>query len=37
MPSMAVIPKIHKRLDNVPGRPVISSYGYYYTANTPSF
>ena len=24
-----LLPKIHKRLHNVPGRPVISTSGYY--------
>ena len=31
-----LLPKIHKRLHNVPGRPVISSSGYY-TENISSF
>ena len=31
-----LLPKIHKRLHNVPGRPVISSYGFY-TENISSF
>ena len=30
------LPKIHKRLDDVPGRPVISNCGYY-TENISSF
>ena len=31
-----LLPKIHKRLHNVPGRPVISNCGYY-TENISSF
>ena len=31
-----LLPKIHKRLHNVPGRPVISNSGYY-TENISSF
>ena len=31
-----LLPKIHKRLHNVPGRPVISNYGFY-TENMSSF
>ena len=31
-----LLPKIHKRLHNVPGRPVISNYGFY-TENISSF
>ena len=31
-----VLPKIHKRLNNVPGRPVISNCGFY-TENMSSF
>ena len=31
-----LLPKIHKRLHNVPGRPVISTSGYY-TKNISSF
>ena len=31
-----LLPKIHKRLHNVPGRPVISNSGYY-TENVSSF
>ena len=31
-----LLPKIHKRLSNVPGRPVISNCGYY-TENISSF
>ena len=31
-----LLPKIHKRLDGVPGRPVISNCGYF-TENIPSF
>ena len=31
-----LLPKIHKRLHNVPGRPVISNIGYY-TENISSF
>ena len=31
-----LLPKIHKRLDNVPGRPVISNRGFY-TENVSSF
>ena len=31
-----LLPKIHKRLYNVPGRPVISNSGYY-TENTSAF
>ena len=31
-----LLPKIHKRLCNVPGRPVISNCGYY-TENISSF
>ena len=27
-----LLPKIHKRLNNVPGRPVISNCGYYISA-----
>ena len=32
----SVLPKIHKRLHNVPGRPAISNCGYY-TENISSF
>ena len=31
-----LLPKIHKRLNNVPGRPVISNCGYY-TENISAF
>ena len=31
-----LLPKIHKRLNNVPGRPVISYCGYY-TENISAF
>ena len=31
-----LLPKIHRRLHNVPGRPVISNSGYY-TENISSF
>ena len=31
-----LLPKIHKRLHNVPGRPVMPNYGYY-TKNISSF
>ena len=31
-----LLPKIHKRLSNVPGRPVISKCGYY-TENISAF
>ena len=31
-----LLPKIHKRLHNVPGRPVISNSGYY-TENMSAF
>ena len=31
-----LLPKIHKRLNNLPGRPVISSCGYY-TENKSAF
>ena len=31
-----LLPKIHKRLHNVPGRPVISNSGYY-TQNMSAF
>ena len=31
-----MLPKLHKRLHDVPGRPVISNYGYY-TKNISSF
>ena len=31
-----LLPKIHKRLNNVPGRPVISNSGYY-TENISAF
>ena len=31
-----LLPKIHKRLQNVPGRPVISNSGYY-TENISAF
>ena len=31
-----LLPKIHKRLNNVPGRPVISNRGYY-TENISAF
>ena len=35
-PRFYLLPKIHKRLHNVPGRPVISNFGYY-TENISSF
>ena len=31
-----LLPKIHKRLENVPGRPVISNCGFY-TENISAF
>ena len=31
-----LLPKIHKRLHNVPGRPVISNFGYF-TENISAF
>ena len=36
IPRFYLLPKIHKRLHNVPGRPVISNCGYY-TENISSF